>query len=146
METTQRTTVEPTHPNRPDTRPAFGKVKILVAAYGALSAAVLVTVVVLALTEQPVTSFMWGRSAGVPASAAVTYWLTVLAARGARWAYLRIRIISIIMPPVIIAIDTIPGALPVWFIVMHGACAIALAAAAFIVNGSGLRTAFPKKR
>ncbi|MFG2290349.1 hypothetical protein ACGFOU_30255 [Streptomyces sp. NPDC048595] len=146
METTQRTTIEPTHLHRPDTRPAFGKVKILVAVYGALSAAVLVTVAVLALAAQPVTSFMWGRSAGVLASAAVTYWLTVLAARGARWAYLRIRMITSIMPPVIIAIDTIPGALPVWFIVAQGACAIALAAAAFIANGSALRAAFPKKR
>ncbi|MFE1770838.1 hypothetical protein [Streptomyces sp. NPDC059008] len=146
MDTTQRTTVEPTHLNRPDTRPDFGRVKLLVAAYGALSAAVLVTVVVLAITGRPVTPFMWGRSAGVLASAAVTYWLTVLAARGARWAYLRIRLITIIMPPVIIAVDTIPGALPLWFVLMQAACAIALAPAAFIVNGSALRAAFPRTR
>ncbi|CAM5654553.1 Integral membrane protein OS=Streptomyces rimosus subsp. rimosus (strain ATCC / DSM 40260 /JCM 4667 / NRRL 2234) OX=1265868 GN=SRIM_034160 PE=4 SV=1 [Streptomyces rimosus subsp. rimosus] len=35
--------------------------------------AVLLTVVVLAATGHEVTSFMWGRSAGVLASAAVTY-------------------------------------------------------------------------
>ncbi|GAA3306128.1 hypothetical protein GCM10020219_002100 [Nonomuraea dietziae] len=58
------------------------------------------------------------------ASAAVTYWLTVVTARGARWAYVRVRIISIVIPFAIIAI----------------------AAVAFIVNGSSLRAAFSKAR
>ncbi|MFF4623798.1 hypothetical protein [Nonomuraea jabiensis] len=125
---------------------SFGKVKILVAAYGALSAAVLATVAALAITDQTVTSFMWGRSAGVLASAAVTYWLTVLAARGARWAYLRVRVISIVMPVAIVAVDMIPGICPLWFAMMQAVCALAVAAAAFVVNGSGLRAAFPKER
>ncbi|MBB5776631.1 hypothetical protein [Nonomuraea jabiensis] len=125
---------------------SFGKVKILVAAYGALSAAVLATVAVLAIGDQTVTSFMWGRSAGVLASAAVTYWLTVLAARGARWAYLRVRVISIVMPVAIVAVDMIPGICPMWFAMMQAVCALAVAAAAFVVNGSGLRAAFPKER
>ncbi|MEU0569769.1 hypothetical protein ABZ297_30930 [Nonomuraea sp. NPDC005983] len=146
METTTHTTAEAAPLDHPRTRRAFGKVKILVAAYGALSAAVLITVAILAINDQTVTSFMWGRSAGVLASAAVTYWLTVLASRGARWAYLRVRIISIIMPPAIIAIDLIPGILPAWFVMMQAACALAIAAAAFIVNGSRLRAAFPRSR
>ncbi|GAA0449492.1 hypothetical protein [Streptomyces olivaceiscleroticus] len=128
----------------PYARQALGRAKALVAAYGALSIAVLATVVVLALTERPVTSFMWGRSLGVLASAAVTYWLTVLAGRGARWAYLRVRIISIVMPPVIIAIDVLPGTLPTWFVLLQSACALAVAAAAFPLNAARLRAAFPK--
>ncbi|MEU7898681.1 hypothetical protein AB0B45_38210 [Nonomuraea sp. NPDC049152] len=56
------------------------------------------------------------------------------------------RIISSIMPIAIIAIDTIPGILPAWFIIMQATCALAIAAAAFIVNGSGLQAAFPKAR
>ncbi|MER6951587.1 hypothetical protein ABT294_46985 [Nonomuraea sp. NPDC000554] len=146
MEPTNHTTAEAAHLNHPDTRRAFGKVKILVAVYGALSAAVLITVAILAINEQTVTSFMWGRSAGVFASAAVTYWLTVLASRGKRWAYVRVRIISIVMPPAIIAIDVIPGVLPAWFVMMQATCALAIAAAAFIINGSRLRAAFPKSR
>ncbi|WP_066951300.1 hypothetical protein [Microtetraspora fusca] len=146
METTAHTAAEAAHLDRPRTRRAFGKVKILVAAYGALGAAVLITVAILAITEQTATSFMWGRSAGVLASAAVTYWLTVLASRGARWAYLRVRVISIVMPIAIIGVDMIPGICPAWFAMMQAACALAIAAAAFIVNGSGLRAAFPKAR
>ncbi|MEV4583160.1 hypothetical protein AB0K16_59135 [Nonomuraea jabiensis] len=83
---------------------------------------------------------------GVLASAAVTYWLTVLAARGARWAYLRVRVISIVMPVAIVAVDMIPGICPMWFAMMQAVCALAVAAAAFVVNGSGLRAAFPKER
>ncbi|MEU9485292.1 maleylpyruvate isomerase family mycothiol-dependent enzyme [Streptomyces decoyicus] len=49
MATTHPTTAGPTaHLNHPDIQRAFRKAKILVAAYGALSAAVLVTVAVLA--------------------------------------------------------------------------------------------------
>ncbi|UKY54629.1 hypothetical protein [Streptomyces inhibens] len=146
METISHTTTEAAHLNHPYTQRAFGKVKLLVAAYGALSAAVLITVVVLAITGHEVTSFMWGRSAGVLASAAVTYWLTVRASRGARWAYLRVRAISIIVPIAIVAIDMIPGALPPWFVVMQVACALTIGATAFPINGSGLRAAFPKSR
>ncbi|KWT62260.1 hypothetical protein ADL21_09055 [Streptomyces albus subsp. albus] len=127
-------------------RRALRTAKIFIGVYGALSTAVLLTVVVLAATGHEVTSFMWGRSAGVLASAAVTYWLTVLAARGARWAYLRVRILSVVMPVAIVAIDLIPGALPVWFIAMQAVCALAIGATAFTANGSVLRAAFPKGR
>ncbi len=131
--------------DHPDTRQAFGKLKTVVATYGVLSAVVLIAVAVLAITEHTATSFMWGRSAGVLASAAVTYWLTVVAARGVRGAYLRVRVITIIMPVVIVGVDLIPGACPPWFAMMQATCAIAVAAAAFVVNGSRLRAAFPKR-
>jgi hypothetical protein len=131
------------HLTHPGTQRAFGKAKIFIAAYGALSAAVLITVAILAITGHTVTSFMWGRSAGVLASAAVTYWLTVLAARGARGAYLRVRVISIVMPLAIVGVDLIPGATTAWFAMLQATCALAIAAAAFIVNGSRLRAAFP---
>lgn len=132
--------METTHPTTA-VRRAFGKVKILVAVYGLVSVLVLVTVVVLASVGRPVTSFMWGRSGGVLAGAVVAYWLTVMAARGARWAYLRMRIISVVMPIAIIAIDTVPGVLPMWFVLMQAACALAIGAAAFIINGPTLRSA-----
>ncbi|MEV6158007.1 hypothetical protein AB0L53_47470 [Nonomuraea sp. NPDC052129] len=128
--------------NHQATQRAFGKAKIFIAAYGALSTAVLITVAILAITGHTVTSFMWGRSAGVLASAAVTYWLTGLAARGARGAFLRVRIISIVMPLAIIGVDLIPGVTTAWFAMLQATCALAIAAVAFIVNGSRLRAAF----
>lgn len=127
-----------------NTQQALSKVKKFVAVYGTLSLAVLVVVVALSVEGREVTSFMWGRTGGMFASAAVTYGLTVLASRGARWAYTRVRIISVLVPIAIIAIDSIPGALPLWFAGLQIAGALALVPAAFIVNRSGLRAAFPR--
>ncbi|MFF0742729.1 hypothetical protein ACFYVL_20255 [Streptomyces sp. NPDC004111] len=124
----------------------FSKAKTFVAAYAALGTAVLVAVVLLRATGHTVTAFMWGRTGGVLASAAVLYWLTVVAARGARWAFVRIRLLTVVMPAAIVAIDVIPGTLPTWFVLVQGVCALALVPAAFVVNGPGLRTAFPKSR
>lgn len=89
---------------------------------------------------------MWGRTGGVLASAVAAYWLTARAARGSRSAFLRVRIISPVAPvaPVaIIAIDLVPGVLPPWFIAMQITGALVLTPAAFLVNGSALRSAFP---
>ncbi|WP_336206945.1 hypothetical protein [Nonomuraea sp. LPB2021202275-12-8] len=44
--------------------------KEFVVAYGALSAAVLIVVVILSVTGREVTAFMWGRTGGMFASAA----------------------------------------------------------------------------
>lgn len=132
--------------NRGYTREAFATVKKSVAAYGAFGVAVLVVVVVLSVRGREVTSFMWGRAGGMFGSAVVTYWLTVLASRGARWAYVRVRLICVIVPVAIVATDSIPGALPPWFVAMQVAGALALAPAAFVVNRSRLRAAFAKSR
>ncbi|WP_020495374.1 hypothetical protein [Sciscionella marina] len=133
---------ETTRFDQPGARRAFGTVRFFLAAYAAFSAAVLLTVLVLALAGHPVTAFVWGRSGGVLASAAVTYWLAGRAARGARWAYRRVRILTVVVPIAILAIDLIPGALPPWFIGLQAVCALAVAAAAFPANGATLRAAF----
>lgn len=127
-------------------RQAFSKVKKFVAAYGALSVVGLVVVVVLSVEGGEVTSFMWGRTGGMFASAVVAYWLTVVAAKGTRWAYVRVRIICVVVPIAIVAIDSIPGALPPWMIVIQIAGALALVPAAIMVNRSDLRVSFSAKR
>ncbi|MEV4245813.1 hypothetical protein AB0J63_20660 [Streptosporangium canum] len=48
--------------------------------------------------------------------------------------------------PAMRRMDMIPGILPAWFVVIQVAGALVIAAAAFIVNGSRLRAAFPKSR
>ncbi|WP_326699143.1 hypothetical protein OG909_18690 [Streptomyces sp. NBC_01754] len=146
METDTHTTAGARRLAHPRTRRSFATAKALVVAYGVLGVAVLATVTVLAATGHTVTSFMWGRSAGVLASAAVTYRLTVLTSRGSRSAHLRVRVISVVTPVAIIAVDVLPGTLPWWFVLVQGVCALAVAAAAFALNGSRPRTAFPRAR
>ena len=53
------------------------------------------------------------------------------------------RIISVVVPIAVVALDSIPGALPLWFAALQIAGALALPAA-FIANGRKLRSAFPK--
>jgi hypothetical protein len=125
----------------------FGTVKVLTAIYGAFGAAVLAVVVGLSIAGHQVTGFMWGRAAGMFASAAVAYWLTGLAAGGSRSAFLRVRVISVVVPIAVVAVDcSVPGALPLWFVLLQVAGAVALAPAAFIVNRPRLRAAFAKTR
>ncbi|MGW1864972.1 hypothetical protein ACWCPS_05375 [Streptomyces mauvecolor] len=145
METTAHTTSAAAHIAHPRHQRTFRKAKLIVAAYGALSSVVLLTVVIRALTGHTVSSFMWGRSGGVLASAAVTYWLTVIAAQGKRWAYVRVRVVSVVVPIAIVAVDII-GGLPGWFVAMQVVCALTIGATAFVVNGSDVRAAFPKQR
>ncbi|SFJ11404.1 hypothetical protein [Amycolatopsis sacchari] len=114
-------------------------VKKFVAVYGAFAVAVLVVVVVLSVMGHEASSFEWGRTIGMVASAAVTYWLTVLAGRGARWAYVRVRIIVVVVPIAVIALDAIPGALPLWFAATQIAGALALVPAAFLVRRAASR-------
>ncbi|MEV6976624.1 hypothetical protein [Kitasatospora sp. NPDC093806] len=121
-------------------------VKTLVTAYGALTAATLLTVAALAATGHEATGFMWGRSAGLLASAAAAHWLTGLAARGNRTGYQRMRLISVVMPIAIIALDLTAGHLPAWFLAAHVACACTIGSTAFVLHTTPLRTAFPKTR
>ncbi|WP_156096581.1 hypothetical protein [Amycolatopsis jejuensis] len=120
---------------------SLNKVKMLALVYGGFSAVVLGAVVAESIAGYEVSGFMWGRAGGMFASAVVAYWLTGLAARGSRGAFIRLRIISVVVPIAVVAIDcSVPGALPLWFVVLQVAGAVALVPAAFIVNR--MRAAF----
>ncbi|GHI04064.1 hypothetical protein AQI88_07730 [Streptomyces cellostaticus] len=144
MATTNRTTAETAYLNNPEIQEAFSKVKRLAVIYGVFDAIVLATVIGLSVAGHKEVGFVWGRSCAVFASAVVLYWLTGNASRGERSAYVRIRIISTVLPIAIVGVDMIPGICPPWFAVMQAVCAVPLAVAGFTINGSKLRAAFPK--
>lgn len=122
------------------------KIKSLIAVYCAFSGVVLVVVVILSVIGDAVSGFMWGRSAGMLTSALAAYWLTGLAQGGSRPAYLRVRIISVVVPIVVLAFDSIPGALPLWFAALQIAGALALLPTAFLANRRKLSSAFSKNK
>ncbi|SFQ73551.1 hypothetical protein [Amycolatopsis rubida] len=127
---------------RPAVHGRFGLVKGLVVAYGAMGAAVFGTIVALAVADGTATSFMWTRSALVPVSAVIVYWLVLLAAKGSARAYQRARFVSIVAPIALVGVDLIPGACPTWFLLLQTACAVLLACAA--VPLVRMRANFPK--
>lgn len=126
----------------PGARAAFGCVKRLVAAYLALSVASLVAIALLRHDHAAVNSAVWTHGAIVALSALLTFFLTVRAARGSARAFLRLRIISVVMVVAIAVIIALPGSFPLWMKVEHGACGILLIAVAAIVNGRELRAVF----
>lgn len=135
METSTQTT------EQQDVQQTLGMVQKLVVSYGVVGTLVLSTDIVVALTGKQPTSFMWGRTGGVLASAVVIYWLTGRAAQGSRPAFLRLRTLAMVLPVVTIALDLVPS-LPAWFVTMQIAGALVLALAALVINRTHLRAAF----
>lgn len=121
---------------------SFTQAKRFVVLYGVLAAIVLAVVVARAATDHVVPGFLWGRSSAVLATAVLAYWLLTMAARGARWAYSRIRVIAVVMPIAIVGVDLIPGLCPGWFAAMQAVCALAIVPVAVLVNRPAVREAF----
>jgi hypothetical protein len=111
--------------------------------YGALATAALVTVVAMAVSGHPVTTFMWIRAALLPVVAVV---LHRLIAAGSRRAFDRLRTLAAVLPIAIIGVDLIPGLCPAWYVALQAACMLPVVRLALLTRFSALRSAFPTAR
>ncbi|WP_329522192.1 hypothetical protein [Spirillospora sp. NBC_01491] len=125
---------------------AFGAAKNSIRIYGALSAAALLAVVVVASSGHMVNTFMWVRAALLPVAAVLIHRLPLSAALGSRRAFDRVSALAVIMPIAIIGVDLIPGICPLWYAVMQVVCMLPVIRVAFIIRGSAPRAVFPKTR
>ncbi|SDS56827.1 hypothetical protein [Microlunatus soli] len=89
-----------------------------------------------------VSSFMWGRSAGVVGSGAAFLWFAAAASQGRRWAFRRLQIVSIVVPIVIVGLMIIPDVAPSWFKIIQLGCAACLGGVAVVINAPRVRAAF----
>ncbi|GAA0380485.1 hypothetical protein GCM10009530_34020 [Microbispora corallina] len=128
------------------THEAFDMTKKCVTLYGAICTITLATVAVVTIGGHMGTTFIWVRAVILLAVAPVLHRLTVRAAQGARRSFERMRTVTTVMPIAVIGIDLIPGICPMWYAVMQAIGVLPLVAVAFILNGSGPRTAFPTTR
>ena len=128
--------------NHPRTRTAFRTMKRLVGGYLAISVLTLLAIVLMRNDAGAVNSAVWVRGIIVVVSAAVTFILTVRAARGSRPAYRRLRIISAVMVVAIAVIIALPGTFPVWMKIEQAVCGLALLGVAMAANGRHLRSLF----
>ena len=128
--------------NHPRAVKAFRRIKLLVGGYVGISALTLVAIVLLRNHASEVNSAVWTHGIIVVASALATFSFAVLAARGARRAYLRLRIISVVMVVAIAVIIAVPGAFPLWMKIEQGVCGLFLIGVAVLVNGAHLRSLF----
>jgi hypothetical protein len=120
-------------------------VRLLVAAYLALSVLTVAAVVVFRDHASMVTDAVWVRTVIVVASAGVMTAFAARAARGHGRSFLRLRLVSAIMVVAIVVIIAIPGVFPVWLKVEQGACGLLLLGVVLVVNSKHLRTAFGAK-
>lgn len=130
----------------PATQKALGRVKLLVGLYTAISVLSLIAVALLRGHSDNVNySSVWTHGIIVAASALLALSITVRAARGARRAFLRLRIISAVLVVAIVAIVAIPGSFPLWMKAEQGVCGLLMVGVALIVNGRDLRSLFSTK-
>ena len=129
----------------PGTQKALGTVRHLVVGYLTISALTVVAIAVMRNNAAQVNSAVWFHGIIVAASALLTYIFTVRASTGASRPYLRLRIISIVMPAVMVVIIALPGTFPLWMKIEQGVCGLLLIGVAVRVNGKHLRSSFAAK-
>ncbi|WP_223198849.1 hypothetical protein [Solihabitans fulvus] len=128
--------------NLPNSQSALRTVKLLVGSYLGLSALTLVAIVLLRNNTEAVNTAVWIRGTIVVLSAALMTTFVAGTARGARRAFLRLRIVSAVMVVAIVAIISIPGTFPVWMKIEQAVCGLLLIGVVLIVNGRHLRSQF----
>ncbi|MGW1318322.1 hypothetical protein [Streptomyces sp. NPDC002426] len=144
MESNMHTPSSAAYHAAPHARRAFGAARSGIKVCGALGAAALLAVIVVAISGHTVNSFMWVRAVLLPVVAVLIHRLTVSASRGSRRAFERVSALVVIMPIAIIGVDLIPGVCPPWYVVMQVVCMLPVIRVAFVIRGSALRGAFPK--
>ncbi|MEU3569992.1 hypothetical protein AB0E96_16440 [Kitasatospora sp. NPDC036755] len=120
----------------------FTAVKKCIVLFGAGGAVVLGTVAAVAATGHPTTPFMWIRGVIFLALAPFLHRKASDAAGGSRQAFDRLRTLSTVLPIAIVAVDGIPGLCPLWYAVLQGLSALALAAVAVLTRTSALAGSF----
>ncbi|GAA1214416.1 hypothetical protein GCM10009665_00200 [Kitasatospora nipponensis] len=139
---TATTTTATANPGDSLTREAFDTVGTYVTLFGAVSAVVLGTVAVMALTHHPVTAFLWVRGGILLALAPLLRRYVNQASQGSRPAFDRVRTLATTLPVAVVGVDLVPGLCPAWYAVLQGLSALALVAVAVLTRGAVLRAAF----
>lgn len=107
--------------------------------YAGLSTAALVAVIAVSSSGHTVNTFMWVRAILLPVVAVPLYWTAVLASRGSRRAFERLRAVAFVMPVAIIGVDLIPGVCPAWYTAIQVACMVPVLYVALILRRATAR-------
>ncbi len=134
------------HESLADTRSErFRPFVVLLAGFVAVSLAMELVLVTLSVLGSAVDGAVWTRCSAVLASSVVLLLLTIGAARGSRSAWIRIRIISVVVVAAVVVIVSIPGFLPTWVRIEQGVCGGLVLPVAILVNMGRTRALFPKR-
>ena len=127
-----------------DIRTRFRPYVVLLAAFVVVSLAMEAVLVVQSVTGTAVDGAVWVRCSLVLASSIVLLLLAIGATRGSRSAWIRVRIISVVVVVAVIVIISIPGFLPDWVRVEQGVCGGLVLPVAIFTNLPRTAVLFPK--
>lgn len=102
-----------THPR---TRRAFTWIMWLLVVELLIGVGAVIVALVLAAEGEPVPLAVWMRTVVVLAMTATLFYFAWRAARGWRWAYLRLRLFAQIFPVITLVMAAIPGLYPLWMV------------------------------
>jgi len=107
--------------------------------YGAVSTVVAATLVLVAATHGEVSTFMWVRAGILLLVALYLRRLARQASQGVAASVERLRLVTLVLPIAIVAVDLIPGVCPVWYAGMQAVSAVPLVAVAVLTRRGALR-------
>ena len=128
-----------THPR---TRRAFTWIFWLLLVELVLGLGAVVIALLLAVNGEPVSLAVWMRTVIVLAMTATLFYFAWRAAKGWRWAYLRLRLFSQIFPVITLVIAAIPNLYPVWMVTEQIIFSLIMIGIADFLTSDHMRAAF----
>jgi hypothetical protein len=138
------TTITPSPSLAAERRSAFRPALILLAAFIVVSLAMEAVLVVQSVAGISIDGAIWTRCSLVLASSIVLFLLAFGAARGSRPAWIRLRIVSIVVVVAVAVIVSIPGFLPDWVRIEQAVCGALVLPVAIVLNLRRMAALFPK--
>jgi hypothetical protein len=136
-------TLTSAHPSTTGIRDRFRPLLALLAGFLLVSAAMEAVLIVQSAAGTSLDGAVWTRCSLVLASSIVRLLLTIAASRGSRNAWIRARIITLIVVVAVIVIVSIPGFLPDWVRIEQGVCGALVLPVAIMLNLPSTAALYP---
>lgn len=121
------------------------RVRALTGAYLAVSLAAVGALVLHRYDHLGGNASAWVHAVVIAATAVGSFSASVRAARGNRGAFIRLRVISVVVVVAVAVIVALPSSFPLWMKLSEAVGAMLMAAVAGIVNGRTLRSRFERR-
>jgi hypothetical protein len=121
------------------------RVRLFCGAYLAVSLAAVAALVLHRYDHVAAGASAWTHGIIVAAAALASFSASILAGRGRRGAFIRLRVMSVALVLAVIVIAALPGSFPLWMKLAEVLGAALMAVVAVTVNGSTLRAHFARR-
>jgi peptidoglycan/LPS O-acetylase OafA/YrhL len=121
------------------------RVRLCTGAYLALSLAAVAALVLHRYDHVAGNASAWTHAIIVAATALGSFSASIVAGRGSRGAFIRLRVMSVVLVLAVLVIVALPGSFPLWMKLAEATGAALMAVVAVTVNGPTLRAHFARR-